>query len=149
MTTMTGTVRLDGEARWQAKSGTGHELTIDGPADHGGQNAGFRAMELMLLSLGGCLGGAMLHVLRRMRQDVTGYEIKLEGVRDDQPPTVYRNVTLHHTITGRNVDEAAVKKALDFVEDKYCPASITVASTAKLLHEIHIVGDTAGVLTDA
>ncbi|MHB1130873.1 MAG: OsmC family protein [Chloroflexota bacterium] len=136
---MTGTVRLDGEARWQARSGTGHTLIIDGPAEHGGENAGFRAMELMLLSLGGCLGGAMLHILKRMRQPVTGYEIGLEGSRDEEPPTVYRQITLRHTISGRGLDEAAVKRALALVEDKYCAAHSTLACTAKLVHEIHIV----------
>ena len=139
MARMTGSVRLDGPARWRARSGSGHTLIIDGPTDQGGQNAGFRAMELMLLSLGGCLGGAMLHILRRMHQDIAGYEINLDGVRADEPPTAYTEIVLEHTITGRGIDEAAVKRALALVEDKYCAAHYTISRTAKLVHKIRIV----------
>jgi putative redox protein len=136
---MTGTVRLDGPARWQARSGSGHTLIVDGPAEHGGENAGFRAMELMLLSLGGCLGGAMLHILKRMHQDITGYEISLDGTRADEPPSAYTAIVMEHTISGRGIDEAAVKRALALVEDKYCAAHYTISRTAKLVHNIRIV----------
>ena len=145
MSKMTGSVTLEGGARWRARAGSGHTLIIDGPADHGGENAGFRAMELMLLSLGGCLGGAMLHILKRMRQDVTGYEVSLDGTRAEEPPTIYKQIVLRHTITGRGLDEGAVKRALALVEDKYCAAHATLAATTRLVHEVRLVEAAPGV----
>ncbi|MDA8216254.1 MAG: OsmC family protein [Dehalococcoidales bacterium] len=139
MSTMTAKVTLQEKVRWQGEAGSGYTLSIDGSPDHGGEDAGFRAMELMLLSLGGCLGGSMLNILRRMREDVTGYEIHLTGERAEQPPTVYRTIVLEHTITGHKVSEVSVKRALALTEDKYCAAKAVICQTAALTHTIRIV----------
>ena len=138
---MTAVVTLQENVRWKVEAGSGHSLTVDGPVEAGGENAGFRPMELMLLGLGGCLAYDMLMILRRMREDVSGYQLKLVGQRADEPPTVYTEVTLEHTITGYGIDEANVKRALNLAESKYCSASAMFSKTAKLNHKLHIVED--------
>ena len=138
---MTAVVTLQENVRWKADAGSGHSVIIDGPVEAGGENAGFRPMELMLLGLGGCLAYDMLMILRRMRQDVTGYQLKLVGHRAEEPPTVYTEVNLEHTITGYGIDEANVKRALNLAESKYCSASAMFSKTAKLNHTLHIVED--------
>ncbi|MHB1130871.1 MAG: OsmC family protein [Chloroflexota bacterium] len=141
MSKMTAVVTLQENVRWTAQAGSGHSVTIDGPVEAGGEDAGFRPMELMLLALGGCMAYDMLMILRRMREDVTSYELKLDGTRADEPPTVYTNVTLEHTITGVGINEANVKRALNLAESKYCSASAMFSKTAKLTHSLNIVED--------
>jgi putative redox protein len=141
MSTMTAVVTLQENVRWKAEAGSGHSVFVDGPVEAGGENAGFRPMELMLLGLGGCMAYDMLMILRRMREDITGYQLKLVGQRADDPPTVYTDVTLEHTITGFGVNEANVKRALNLAESKYCSASAMFSKTAKLNHTLRIVED--------
>lgn len=138
MSTMTAVVTLQEDMRWDAKAGSGNSVIIAGPAEADGDDAGFRPMELMLLGLGGCMAYDMLMVLRRMREDVSGYQLKLDGERAEHPPTVYINVTLEHTIVGYNISEANVKRALSLAESKYCSASAMFSKTAKLNHTLRI-----------
>ena len=141
MSTMTAVVTLQENVRWKAEAGSGHSVIVDGPVEAGGDNAGFRPMELMLLGLGGCMAYDMLMILRRMREDVSGYQLKLNGTRADDLPSVYTEVNLEHTITGFGLNEANVKRALNLAEAKYCSASAMFSKTAKLNHTLTIVED--------
>lgn len=98
MSTMKAELTLEGEVQWRAQAGSGHSLIIDGPVDAGGEDAGFRPMELMLLSLGGCLGYDTVMILRKMRHDVIGYQLTLIGERAEGLPAVYTDVKIEHVI---------------------------------------------------
>jgi len=75
--------------------GLGHRVVMDGPAEAGGSNAGFRPMELMLLGLGFCMGYDMVMILRRMPEEVTVPD-SLTGQRSEEPQRVTRKWTLEH-----------------------------------------------------
>ena len=138
MSVMKAVVTLGQDTRWEGVSGSGHRLTVDGPPEAGGKNEGFRPMELMLLGLGMCMGYDMVMILRRMRKEVTGYQIQLTGQRADDPPSVYTEVVLEHVITGKGLSEASVERALDLAENKYCSASAMFAKTATLTNKFRI-----------
>jgi putative redox protein len=139
MATTTAIVTLEEKVRWLAQAESGHSIIMDGPAEAGGENAGFRPMELLLLGLGGCMAFDVLMILRRMHQEITGYQVKLVADRVEEPPRVYSAVKFEHTITGFDVSEASVKRALSLAENKYCSASAMFAKTAKLTHTFLIV----------
>jgi putative redox protein len=134
-------VLLRGGTLWEATAGSGHRLTVDGPPEAGGNNAGFRPMELMLLGLGCCMGYDMVMILRRMRQEVTGYRIRLTGQRAEEPPRVYTEVILEHRIIGKGVRPEAVKRAMELAEGKYCSASAMFSKTATLIQKFQIDED--------
>jgi putative redox protein len=135
---MKAVVTLGKDTQWEGVSGSGHRLTVDGPPEAGGKNTGFRPMELMLLGLGMCMGYDMVMILRRMRKEVSGYEIQLTGQRAEDPPSIYTAVTLEHVITGKGLSEASVERALDLAENKYCSASAMFAKTATLTNTFRI-----------
>ena len=58
-----------------AKNDNGHEVAMDGPPEHGGQDRGSRPMELMLMGLGGCTAFDVVDILRKGRQQVEGLSI--------------------------------------------------------------------------
>ena len=138
MSIMSAVVTLQDKVRWEGVADSGHHLTVDGPAEAGGRNAGFRPMELMLLGLGCCMGFDMVMILRRMRKEVKGYQIRLTGKRADEPPTVYTEVTLEHVITGRGLSKESVERALDLAEHRYCSASAMFSGTSKLINTYRI-----------
>lgn len=138
MSVMKAVVTMGKDTRWEGVSGSGHHLSADGPPEAGGKNAGFRPMELMLLGLGLCLGYDMVMILRRMRKEVTGYQIQLTGQRAEDPPSIYTEVILEHVITGKGLSKAAVERALDLAENKYCSAAAMFAKTATLTNTFRI-----------
>ncbi len=139
MSTMTATVELQGNSRWVARAGSGYSVTVDAPVEAGGDGAGFRPMELMLMGLGSCMAYDVLLILRRMREEITGYRVSLAGERAEEPPAIYTRVALEHVVTGRKVSEDSVRRAISMAEEKYCSASAMFAKTAKLVNSFRIV----------
>ncbi len=113
-----------GEASFTAETGSGHRITLDGPPDHGGQNKGPRPMEMMLLGLGGCTSFDVMSMLKKSRQDVTDCYAELEAERADAIPAVFTKIRIHFVVTGKELKEAQVKRAITLSAEKYCSASI-------------------------
>src|SRR6266567_9190563 len=92
---MTATVRLETGMRFDAEAGSGHHVTLDAAEQDGGQNTGFRPMELLLAGLGGCTGMDVISILRKKRQQVTGYEVHVSGIRAEENPMVFFKTRLN------------------------------------------------------
>ncbi len=122
---MKAVVEWQGEACFQAESGSGHTILMDGPPDHGGQNRGARPMEALLMSVGGCSAFDVVHILRKSRQNVTGCRCELSAERaEDEVPAVFTKIHLHFVVSGEDLKEAQVKRAVSLSAEKYCSASI-------------------------
>lgn len=125
---MKADIRWQGEVCFEAESGSGHVVRVDGPPDHGGQNQGPRPMELMLMGLGTCSSFDVVHILKKSRQDVTDCRCQLEAERaEDEVPAVFTRIHLHFTVRGRGMKENLVARAVSLSADKYCSASIMLA----------------------
>ena len=85
-----------------ATSGTGHHLLIDDAAG----NTGAKPIELVAIALAGCTAFDVINILRKKRQQVTGYEVKVEADQAPNPPQVFTQVRIHHIITGNDVSRA-------------------------------------------
>lgn len=125
---------------FEAESGTGHSLIIDGPPDMGGQNRGMRPMEMLLLGTAGCSTFDVLTMLKKGRQDVTDCVCEVEAERADAVPAVFTKIHLHFVVTGKGVKENQVKRAVQLSAEKYCSASIMLtAAGVEITHDYKIV----------
>lgn len=118
---------MDGE------SGSGHHINIDGPESIGGRNQGMRPMEMMLMSVGACSTVDVISILKKARQDVTDCVVELEGERADAIPAVFEKIHLHFKVSGNNLDESKVKRAVELSAEKYCSASIMLKNAGVIL----------------
>jgi putative redox protein len=89
-------------------------------------------MEYLLAGLGGCTGMDTISILRKMRQDVTDYRIEVEGVKADEHPKVYTEISIRHIVTGNNLSEDRVRHAVDLSEEKYCSAMAMLRQAAAI-----------------
>ncbi|HET7313127.1 OsmC family protein [Salinisphaera sp.] len=119
---------------FDATADSGHRVSIDGPPDLGGKNAGFRPMEMMLLSVGGCSAMDVMHILKKSRQDVTGCRIEVEGERAETEPKVFTDIHVQFIVTGRGLSEKHVARAVELSAEKYCSASIMLAKAVNMTH---------------
>jgi len=136
---MTATVRLETGMLFDAEAGSGHHVTLDAAEHDGGQNAGFRPMELLLVGLGGCTGMDVISILRKKRQQVTGYEVRVSGIRAEDHPMVFVEITVEHIVTGHHIQPAAVERAIQLSEERYCGAGAMLGKVAHLTHTFRIV----------
>ncbi|WP_404365309.1 OsmC family protein [Marinobacter sp.] len=136
---MKATIEWSGEASFQATSGSGHKVQMDGPPDHGGRDLGPRPMEMMLMGLGGCASFDVMSILRKSRQDVTACRAELTADRADAVPAVFTAIQLHFIVTGNNLKESQVSRAVSLSAEKYCSASIMLENAGvRIVHSHEI-----------
>ena len=125
---MQATVTWAGDVMFQATSGTGHSITMDGPEDVGGANQGPRPMEMLLLGTGGCALFDVVTMLKKSRQPFGSARVELQAERADTIPAVFTSINLHFIVTGEGVRESHVARAVQLSAEKYCSASIMLAT---------------------
>jgi putative redox protein len=117
----------------------GVEVQLDSGPDTGGSGSGFRPMELMLVALGSCTGMDVISILRKKRQDVTGYRVEVDGVRAPQHPHVFTKITVRHFVEGHAVRVEAVHRAIELSEEKYCPAYAMLSKAAPITSSFEVI----------
>ena len=118
-----------------ARTGSGHLVTMDGAPEGGGNNLAPRPMEMVLAGTGGCTAYDVVLILKRGRHDVRSCEVSLHAERAPTDPKVFTAITLRFTVRGRNLDPAAVERAVALSHEKYCSATIMLAKTAEIRTE--------------
>ena len=125
---------------FEAKSESGHQIVMDGSAEYGGENRGPRPMELILMGLGGCASFDIVTILKKSRQDVTDVICHLQAERANTIPAVFTKIHLHFVITGHEVKEKQVAKAVELSAEKYCSASKMLADGGvEITHDFEII----------
>lgn len=120
------------------ETGSGHLLVMDGAPDGGGRNLAPRPMETLLAGAGGCSAYDVVLILQRGRHRVTGCQVKLSADRAETDPKVFTRIHLHFVVSGRDLPEAAVQRAIQLSHDRYCSATVMLSKTAEITtsHEI-------------
>lgn len=120
------------------ESESGHAVVMDAAPDIGGKNLGVRPMEMLLLGTGGCSSIDVLLILKKSRQDVTDCWVEIDAERADSEPKVFTKIHMHFVVTGRDLDEKRVDRAVTLSADKYCSASIMLGQMAEITHDFEI-----------
>src|SRR2546429_8473657 len=136
---MAATVKLETGMRFDAEAGSGHHITLEAAGHGGGQNTGFRPMELLLIGLGGCTGMDVISILRKKRQQVTGYAVQVSGIRAEENPMVFVEITVVHIVTGHHIQPEAVARAIQLSEERYCGAGAMLGKVAHLTDRKSVV----------
>lgn len=122
------------EAEWQGDSAFVGKNLSGGTVQMGKLNdqPGVSPMELILVGLAGCTGVDIMDILRKKRQDVKAFKVKVRGLRADSYPMVYKQIEIVYQIWGDNIDHTAVERAIQLSQDKYCSVSAMLRSVAEI-----------------
>ena len=127
-----------------AETGSGHTLVMDGAPDdakpeNGGLNLAPRPLETVLAGTGGCTAYDVVLILKRGRHAVTGCTVKLTAERADTDPKVFTRINMHFTVSGKAIAATAVERAIAMSHEKYCSASIMLATTAEMTTSFEVL----------
>ena len=100
---------------------SGFPVQMDADDSLGGTGSGVRPMEMVALALAGCTGMDVLSILRKKRQQITQFEVRVNAPRSPEYPKVFRSAQLTYVVIGKKVDEAAVLRSIELSVTKYCP----------------------------
>lgn len=124
---------MDAKVTWLNKmtfsgvSKSGHTITMDTTTDVGGDDSAVRPIEMIALGLGGCTAMDVISILRKKRQEVTSFDVHFHADRATEHPKVFTRGILTYELHGRNLDEAAVLRAIELSATKYCPGHAMLA----------------------
>src|SRR5580765_61725 len=121
-------------------SPSGHAQTIETDSHRGSAAS---PLELLLLALGGCTGVDVISILKKKRQQVTGYRIEVHGDRRAEFPRAYTKLYVKHIVIGRGISQQAVARAIELSDTKYCSVAATVRGTAEIVTSYEIIEDNA------
>ena len=122
-----------------AETGSGHVLAMDGAPDGGGRNLAPRPMETVLAGTGGCSAYDVVTILRRGRHDVRGCTVKLQAERAPSDPKVFTRIHMHFVVSGQQLNDDAVARAVALSHEKYCSATAMLAKTAQVTTSYELV----------
>ncbi|ADG60542.1 OsmC family protein [Moraxella catarrhalis] len=133
--------QLDAELIWEdgvhfiGTSPSGHTIHLDG-----NKTAGASPMELILLGLGGCASYDVVTIMKKSRQDITDVRCQMHAHRADTIPAVFTDIHLHFVVTGSDIKESQLAKAIELSAEKYCSASRMLSSGGvNITHDYEII----------
>lgn len=136
---------MDANVTWHhgmsftGKANTGFEVPLGADPGVGGANDGFRPLELMAVSLAGCTAMDVISILTKKRQEVTGFDVKVHAEQAQEHPHVFTHTVVTYIVSGHNVEEAAVLRAIELSATRYCPAQSMLSKVVPmdLVYEIY------------
>ena len=115
---------------------SGHVVAIDTDRD---RNSAPSPMELLLVALGSCAGVDVVSILKKKREDVTGYSVEVSGQRRGEHPRSYERMEVRHIVTGRKISERSVAQAIELSAQKYCSVAATLRPATEIVSSYEII----------
>jgi len=117
---------------FMAESPSGHTILLSAGAANGGKDSCLRPMELLLLGVGGCASIDVVSILKKARQTVNDCEVSVTAERFDGVPSYFTKIHCQFTVTGLNLSDKQVQRAVDLSFEKYCSASFMLREKADI-----------------
>jgi len=135
--------RMDDAFHFEGAGSSNIPVHIDAAEGIGGHNAGARPMELLLMGLGGCTAIDVILILKKQRQIVDDFQIRISGTREKiegTEKTPFRSINIQFELKGE-VDPQKAQKAITLSMEKYCSATAQLESSANITHTLVINGE--------
>jgi putative redox protein len=134
----TATIQWKGGEKFHATMPSGVSLQFDASSTHEG---GPGPMEVLLGALGACTSVDVVMILAKKRQKLESLEVAVLGERATEPPEVWIKIEIVYRLSGQ-LNEKAVRDAIELSQTKYCSVAAMLGKTAKITyrHEIRPQG---------
>lgn len=113
-------------------------ITMDGPEEFGGSNAGVRPKELVLLALAGCTGSDVVSILQKKRAKLEDFEIYIDAETRDEHPQVFTKIHIEYVFYGSELKKEDVERAIELSSTKYCSVQAMLRPSVEISHSYRI-----------
>lgn len=120
------------------KTDSNHWVTIDGPENFSGSDAGIRPKELLLISLAGCTASDVVSILQKKRVNFNDFEINISAELTEEHPKVYSKIDLEYVVYGTDINPKDVERAIELSQTKYCGVTAMLEKAVKINHTYRI-----------
>jgi putative redox protein len=129
---------MDAKVIWKNKmsfdgsADSGFTVPLGTVTDVGGDNDGFRPLELIAIGIAGCTAMDVISILQKKREEVSSFEVRVHAERAAEHPKVFTHLTIEYIIGGKNLSKEAVERAVELSETKYCSAQAMFKKVAPM-----------------
>ena len=126
-----------GKVSFNGSNPQGCTVSIDGPPEYGGEDAGFRPMETMLVAAGSCSAFDVQQIILKQKGYLRYLRVRVHGERAETIPKVFTSIKLLFSVGADGISEQQVRRAIDLSLDKYCSAIVMLKSAGvKISYEL-------------
>ncbi|WP_166422786.1 OsmC family protein [Paraglaciecola sp. 20A4] len=111
---MKATVNWQSDMKFIGETDTGKRIEMDGNGSR------VTPMEAVLLAVGACSSIDVVEILKKSRQAITACECQLDAKRADEAPRVFTQIHAHYLLSGQNLNEKHIQRAVQLSAEKYC-----------------------------
>ncbi|SFU02246.1 MULTISPECIES: OsmC family protein [unclassified Pseudoalteromonas] len=119
------------------RSSSNHNVVFDAGSD----GAAPSPMEMVLMSVGGCSSVDVVSILKKTKQEFSSVDVQLTAERAETAPRVFTKINLHFVVTGNNVSEKHLERAVSLSAEKYCSVALMLDKTVEITHSHEVVQD--------
>ncbi len=116
-----------------------HRILMDANEDSGGNNKGPRPKPMLMASLAGCTGMDVMSILKKMKVEAKGLNIRVEGIIAEEHPKIYTSLHLIYEFTGENLPMDRLVRAIELSQEKYCGVSLSLQKAMPVTWEVKIL----------
>lgn len=121
------------------KTDSHKSVIMDAPITAGGEKVAPSPMEMVLLGLIGCAGIDVKLILGKSKKEISNLEVQATAERRDEFPRVFTDIHLHFIVSGKDIDEKSVARAVKLSAEKYCSVSAMLDKTVNITHDFEII----------
>jgi len=130
-----GRLSFDGSAE------SGFSLPLGTSRTVGGDEDGFRPMELIAIGLASCTAMDVISILLKKREAVTAFDVQVHAEQAPAYPKVFTRAVIEYFVTGHSVAEEAVLRSIELSALIYCPAQAMLSQVMPIDLKYHIFED--------
>lgn len=118
--------RTNGDYGFTVTEALGHQLKTDAGSSTGGDDSGFRPMQLLLAALGSCSAIDLVSILKKQRQEISEFRIVIVGEREEgKIPSLWKQIHMQFNLSGK-IEKEKADKAAALSINKYCSVAETL-----------------------
>jgi len=116
-----------------------HKIILDANPEVGGKDLGPRPKPLMMVALAGCTAMDVVSILKKMRVNIEGFNVRVEGELTEQHPKHFVSMHIIYEFKGKDLPVDKIKKAIEMSQETYCGVSASYRKAMQLSYEIKIL----------
>ena len=146
---MNASVKWHKRLTFTGTADTGFSVPLGGSPAVGGDNDGFRPMELIATGLAGCTAMDTISILQKKRQQISDFRVEVNTDQAENHPKVFTQAAIEYHVTGNHVNEKAVARALELSATRYCPAQAMLDHVFPITLKYFIYDESGELLVSA
>lgn len=127
-----------GNKQFEATNIENAQFRMDVKSTKGGSGMFASPTDHLLAAVGGCSGIDVVGIMEKMRQNLRGLRIQIDGEQAEEHPKYFKSIKISYFFDGEYIDRSKAEQAVLLSQEKYCSVRATLSEKCVITTEIVI-----------